>query len=137
MAIDQGLEIIPVVNKIDLPHAEPEKVAREIIDLLGIKKEEIIFASSKTGEGVDQILDAVVKKVPSPKGNPENHTRALIFDSFFDSYRGVICYVRVVDGKISKRDKMEMMASKTEAEAVEVGFLKPTLTPQNSLGYRV
>lgn len=133
MAVDQGLTIIPVVNKIDLPHAEPEKVAKEIIDLIGVKKDEIIFASGKSGEGVEKILDAVVEKVPSPKGKPEDKTKALIFDSFFDSYRGVICYVRVFDGKITKSDKLKMMSTNTEGEALEVGYLTPDFHPKNDL----
>jgi GTP-binding protein LepA len=133
MAVDQGLTIIPVVNKIDLPHAEPEKVAKEIIDLLGISEDEIIFASGKTGEGVEKILDSVVAKVPSPKGNPTGKTKALIFDSFFDSYRGVICYVRVFDGKITKGEKLKMMSTNTEGEALEVGYLTPDFHPKNDL----
>lgn len=133
MAVDQGLTIIPVVNKIDLPHAEPEKVAKEIIDLLAIDEDEIIFASGKTGDGVDKILDAVVAKVPSPKGNPEGKTKALIFDSFFDSYRGVICYVRVFDGKITKNEKLKMMGTSTEGEALEIGYLTPDFNPKNDL----
>jgi GTP-binding protein LepA len=133
MAIDQGLAIVPVVNKIDLPHAEPEKVAKEIVDLIGVQEDEIIFASGKTGEGTEEILDAIVKKIPKPKGNPQNHTRALIFDSFFDSYRGVICYVRIFDGKIKKNDKLKMIATDTEGEALEIGFLKPALHPKSEL----
>mgnify|MGYP001590889911 FL=1 len=133
MAVDQGLTIIPVVNKIDLPHAEPEKVAKEIVDLLGINDDEIIFASGKTGEGVDKILDAIVAKVPSPKGNPTGKTKALIFDSFFDSYRGVICYVRVFDGKITKNEKLKMMGTSTEGEALEIGYLTPDFHPKNDL----
>ncbi len=133
MAIDQGLEIIPVVNKIDLPHAEPERVAKEIIDLLGVREDEIIFASGKTGEGVENILNAVIEKVPSPKGKPESNTKALIFDSFFDSYRGVIIYVRIFDGQIKKGEKIKMMATKTEGEALEIGYLKPDFSAQNEL----
>jgi len=133
MAIDQGLEIIPVVNKIDLPHAEPEKVSKEIIDLLGISEDEIILASGKTGEGVDKILDRVIEKVPAPKGNPDSETKALIFDSFFDSYRGVITYVRVFDGKIARSEKLKMMATNTLGEALEIGYLTPDLHPKGDL----
>lgn len=133
MAIDQGLTIIPVINKIDLPHAEPEKVSKEIIDLLGIGGDEIILASGKTGEGVEKILNAVVEKVPSPKGNPTGKTKALIFDSFFDSYRGVICYLRVFDGKITKSEKIKMMVANTEGEALETGYLTPEFHPKNDL----
>ncbi len=133
MAIDQGLTIIPVVNKIDLPHAEPEKVAKEIIDLLGINEDEIIFASGKTGENVEKILDRIIEKVPSPQGNPAGHLKALIFDSLFDSYRGVIVYVRIFDGAIKKGEKIRMMAGKTEGEALEVGYLKPDSNAQSEL----
>lgn len=133
MAIDQGLEIIPIVNKIDLPHAEPEKVSKEIIDLLGVKEEEIILASGKTGEGVEKILDRIVEKVPSPKGNPTGETKALIFDSFFDSYRGVITYVRLFDGKIKKGEKLKMMATDTQGEAIEIGYLTPDFHPKEDL----
>lgn len=133
MAIDQGLEIIPVVNKIDLPHAEPEKVSKEIIDLLGISEDEIILASGKTGEGVEHILDRVIEKIPAPKGNPGSETKALIFDSFFDSYRGVITYVRIFDGKIGKGDKMRMMATNTQGEALETGYLTPDFHPKEGL----
>jgi len=133
MAVDKGLTIIPVVNKIDLPHAEPEKVAKEIIDLLGVTRDEIVFASGKTGEGVAEILDEVTKKIPSPKGDTNAKTRALIFDSFFDSYRGVICYVRIFDGRIGKAEKLRMMATGTDGEAIEVGHLKPVFTPRDAL----
>lgn len=133
MAIDQGLEIIPVVNKIDLPHAEPEKVTKEIIDLLGISEDEIILASGKTGEGVTHILDRIIEKVPAPQGNPDSETKALIFDSFFDSYRGVITYVRIFDGKIMKGDKLKMMATNTQGETIEIGYLTPEFHPKNDL----
>ncbi len=133
LALEHDLEIIPVINKIDLPHAEPDKVAKEITDLLGIKKEEIIFASGKTGQGVSDILDRVIEKVPAPAGNPEKPLRALIFDSFYDSYKGVVTYVRVVDGRLEKDQKILMIATKTNAESLEVGFMKPKLQPEKAI----
>jgi len=133
MAIDQGLEIIPVLNKIDLPHAEPERVAKEIIDLLGVSEEDIIHASGKTGEGISDILDRIIEKTPAPKGNPKELTKALIFDSYFDTYRGVVTYIRLFDGKISKGDKIKMMATKTDAEALEIGYLSPSFNPKEVL----
>lgn len=133
LALEHNLEIIPVVNKIDLPHAEPEKVAGEIIELLGVKREEIIFASGKSGVGVPEILDRVIEKVPAPTGKEDTLPRALIFDSFYDPYKGVIIYTRIVDGTLSKNNKLFMMGTKTNAEALEIGYLKPKLTPQNAL----
>jgi GTP-binding protein LepA len=127
LALEHNLEIIPVVNKIDLPHAEPEKVAKEIVDLLGVKREEIIFASGKTGEGVSEILDRVIEKVPSPIGQPEKPLRALIFDSFYDPYKGVVIYVRIKDGQLEKDQKIFMCATKTNAESLEIGYMKPML----------
>ncbi len=133
MAIDQGLAIIPVINKIDLPHAEPEKVTREIVDLLGIKEEEIILASGKTGEGVKEVLDAVVDNIPAPTGNVDGNPRALIFDSFFDSYKGVITYIRVFDGNFKKGEKIKMMAAGSEGEAIDIGYLKPDFVSRENL----
>jgi GTP-binding protein LepA len=132
-AIDAGLEIIPVINKIDLPHAEPEKVAEEIINLLGCKKEEIIHASGKTGEGVTDILNEIIDKVPAPKIIKDSGPKALIFDSFYDSYKGVMIYVRIFNGEIKKGDKLKLMAEGNPAEVIEVGYLKPTLNPQSKL----
>jgi len=132
-AIESGLTIIPVINKIDLPHAEPEKVAKEIITLLGCKREEIILASGKTGEGVPAILDAIVEHVPAPKLNPDSGPKALIFDSFYDSYKGVMVYVRVFHGQIKKGDKLILMAEHNNAEVIEIGYLKPKTMAQNSL----
>lgn len=133
MAMEHNLTIIPVVNKIDLPHAEPQKVAREISELLGVSESEILFASGKTGEGVDKILRAVVERVPSPAGNAEKPLRALIFDSIYDPYRGVIAYVRVVDGGVKAGDKLTMIQVKSNTLAEEVGSFHPKLTPMASL----
>jgi GTP-binding protein LepA len=132
-AIDHNLEIIPVVNKIDLPHAEPEKVAKEIADLLGIDDKEVIFASGKTGEGVEKILDRIIEKVPAPIGNPEKPLRALIFDSFYDSYKGVVTYVRIVDGKLPTGNRIHLMATKVNAETLDIGIMTPKLVSQKEL----
>lgn len=132
-AIEADLTIIPVINKIDLPHAEPEKVAKEIITLLGCEREEIILASGKTGEGVPNILDAIVSKIPEPKLNPDSGPKALIFDSFYDSYKGVMVYVRVFHGEIKKGDKLILMAEHNNAEVIEIGYLKPKTIAQTSL----
>lgn len=129
LALAADLKIIPVLNKIDLPAADINRVSLEIVSLLGCKPEDIIKISAKTGEGVDQILDAIVQQVPSPKGTVSNPTRALIFDSYYDDYRGVILYVRVLDGKIAKNDQVKMMASSANGVALETGALKPQALP--------
>lgn len=129
LAIQADLEIIPVINKIDLPASDVNKVSAEIINLLGCKPEDIIKISAKTGEGVKEVLDAVVARVPSPSGQVEAPTRALIFDSYYDDYRGVILYVRVVDGSIKKGDQVEMHATSAASLALEVGSLSPSLHP--------
>ncbi len=123
LAIDAGLEIIPVINKIDLPSAEVEKVKGQIIDLIGCKPEEILLASAKSKIGIDEILETVVKNIPSPKGNPEAPLQALIFDSIFDSYRGAIAYIRVFNGTIKTNDKIRYFAVDKEIEAEEIGVL--------------
>jgi len=133
LALEHNLEIIPVLNKIDLPHAEPEKVAQEIIDLLGVKREEIILASGKTGEGVAEILDRVIEKVPAPKGDTSKPFRALIFDSFYDSYKGVVAYVRVIDGMLPKSQKLHMLGSKSGADSLEIGYITPNFIPKESI----
>ena len=124
LAIDQGLEIIPVLNKIDLPSSMPEEVSDQIIDLIGCKYEDIMRASGKTGAGVHEILAAIVKRVPAPKGNPDAPLKALIFDSMYDSFRGIIAYYRIIDGKITKNDKIKFMATGHDYFADEVGVLK-------------
>ncbi len=132
-AIEQDLEVIPVLNKIDLPNAEIEKTKAEIIAILGCKEEEILLASGKTGEGVDLILERIVEKVPAPKGNPEAPLRALIFDSKYDSYKGVLAFVRIVDGGIKQWDKIKFIATKAEADSIEVGKFRPQLDPKPEL----
>ncbi|MDQ7814956.1 MAG: translation elongation factor 4 [Patescibacteria group bacterium] len=125
LALEQDLTIIPVLNKIDLPAADVERCAEELMKLIGCKREEIICASGKTGAGVDLILERVVKDVPHPRGNRSAFFSAVIFDSKYDDYRGVVAYVRVMDGKLSKNEKLKFIATATEGQALDVGFLKP------------
>ncbi|HEX9697388.1 MAG TPA: translation elongation factor 4 [Actinomycetota bacterium] len=134
LAIEADLQIIPVINKIDLPAAQPEKIANELKQVIGCTDDEIIFVSGKTGEGVTELLEAIVEKVPPPSGDPLGPTRALIFDSMYDSYRGVITYVRVVDGEIHKGGRVRMMATGAEHDVEEIGFLTPQPVPVDSLG---
>ena len=129
LALAADLTIIPVLNKIDLPAADVDKVGAEIVSLLGCKKEDILHISAKTGQGVDQVLERVVNDVPPPKGDAASPTRALIFDSYYDDYRGVILYVRVVDGQINKNDQIKMMATDSKGIALEVGALRPDMSP--------
>ena len=133
LAIEQDLTIIPVINKVDLPAADVEKTAAEIINLLGCSRDEIIEASGKTGYGVDKILDAVVERGPAPALLGSQATRALIFDSYFDDYRGVVLYVRIFEGEIVKNSEILMMAAETKGLALEVGVLTPKMTPRESL----
>lgn len=134
LAIEQDLKIIPVINKIDLPAADVEKVSAEIINLLGCKKEEIIGVSAKTGLNVEKVLDAIVEKANSPELNTKSESvRALIFDSYFDDYRGVVLYVRVFEGKIPKNAEIHMMANNSNGLALEVGNLTPKMSPKNEL----
>ena len=132
-AIEQGLEIIPVVNKIDLPNAEVEKTKAEIIHLIGCKEDEILEASGKTGEGVENILEKIVEKIPPPKGESEKPLRALIFDSKYDTYKGVLAYVRIIDGEIEMEDKITAMATKQESSVIEVGHFSPELIKTQKL----
>ncbi|NQU83874.1 MAG: elongation factor 4 [Parcubacteria group bacterium] len=133
LAMEQNLTIIPVVNKIDLPNAKPEEVVSEIADLLGCDEEEVILTSGKTGEGVDKILKAIVEKIPSPKGKTDEPARAIIFDSKYDDYKGVVAYIRVVDGEFEPSDKIKMFATRTESEVLEVGFFKPEMVKSKKL----
>jgi GTP-binding protein LepA len=134
LAIDADLEIIPVVNKIDLPSAQPEKVAHELAQVIGIGEDEVLFVSGKTGQGVEDLLEAIVARVPSPSGEPLGPARALIFDSAYDQYRGVIAYVRVVDGTLSKGQRARMMVTGAVHDVEEVGALAPDPTPVQALG---
>ena len=134
MALEHDLEIIPVINKVDMPSAMPDEVEDEIVDLLGCDRSEIIRASGKTGEGVQDILDAVVERVPHPTGNPEAPLQALIFDSVFNSFRGIIAYFKIENGTITKGDKVKFFNTGMEYDADEVGVLKMDMIPRNSLG---
>ena len=133
MAIDHNLEIIPVINKIDMPSAMPEEVEDEIVDLIGCDRSDIIRASGKTGEGVEEILRAVVQRIPHPAGDPKEPLQALIFDSVFNSFRGIIAYFKVVNGSISQGDKVKFFNTGMEYVADEVGVLKMDMVPKKVL----
>jgi GTP-binding protein LepA len=133
LAIDAGLELIPCLNKIDLPGAEPERVAGEVSELIGEAPESILSISGKTGEGVAEVLEELVKRVPPPEGDPTGPPRALIFDSEFDQYRGVIAYIRVVDGVFKKGEAIRAMAAGTEADIDDIGFFSPQMMPTDQL----
>ena len=125
LALENNLTIIPIINKIDLPSADVEKVKKEIVDTFGFKEEDIILTSAKTGVGIEQLLNAIIKKVPAPKGNKEDKLQALIFDSVYESYRGAIISIRVVNGKVKVGDKIKMLETNTEYEVVELGKHNP------------
>lgn len=131
MAIDHDLTIIPVVNKIDLPGASPEEVQDQIVSLLGVDPDEVLFASGKTGQGVNEILDAIVERVPAPVGDPEAPLQALIFDSVFNPFRGIIAYYKIVNGSIAKGDKVKFINTGMEYDADEVGVLKLDMMPRD------
>ena len=134
MAIENDLEIIPVINKIDMPSAMPDEVEDEIVELIGCKRESIIRASGKTGEGVEDILNAVVERIPCPSGNSEAPLQALIFDSVFNSFRGIIAYFKIVNGSIKKGDKVKFFNTGMEYDADEIGVLKMEMIPKSQLG---
>ena len=135
-ALDLDLALIPVVNKIDLPAAEPERVARELIDVIGFDEDQILYASAKSGEGVDAILEAIVERIPPPGGDPEAPLRALVFDSKYDSYKGVLVYVRVFDGEVAAGQRLRLRQQGTRFEPLEVGAFRPELavSPRLSAG---
>ena len=133
LAMEQDLTIIPVINKIDLPNADIPRVKKELVDVLGFNENDIILCSAKTGEGVQDILDAVIEKIPEPKINVEDKTRSLIFDSYFDPYRGVVLLVKLVDGKIKIGDTIKMMATNSTFEVVELGVHTPKEEKYNEL----
>jgi GTP-binding protein LepA len=133
LAMEANLTIIPVINKIDLPAAEPERVASEISSLLGCEPDEVIRISAKEGTNVDKVLDKVVETVPAPAGNPDAPLRALVFDSIYDEYRGVILYVRIFDGGLKKNENIKMFASSKDAIALEVGHFSPTMSADATL----
>ena len=134
MAIEHDLEIIPVINKIDMPSAMPEEVEDEIVDLIGCKREEILRASGKTGEGVEDVLEAVVNRVPHPEGDNKAPLQALIFDSVFNSFRGIIAYFKIENGTIRKGDKVKFFNTGMEYDADEIGVLKMDMIARNELG---
>ena len=133
LAIENGLEIVPVVNKIDLPSADPEGASQEVADLLGDDPAKVVRISAKTGLNVGDVLDAIVERVPAPAGDPDAPPRALVFDSAYDQYRGVLAFVRVIDGSFSHREELQTMATGTRFDAEELGFFSPTMTPVESL----
>jgi GTP-binding protein LepA len=133
LAIENGLEIVPVANKIDLPQADPDAASLEVADLLGDDPTRVVRISAKTGMNVDQVLDAIVERVPPPAGDPNAAPRALIFDSAYDQYRGVLAFVRMVDGSFSRREALVAMATGTRFDAEELGFFSPSMTPVERL----
>ena len=134
LAIENNLEIVPAVNKIDLPQAQPEAVAAEVAELVGEAPERVLRISAKTGSGVDEVLDAIVERIPAPAGDPDAPARALIFDSSYDQYRGVVAFVRVVDGSFRRGEPLKAMAQGTQFEAEELGFFSPAMTATETLG---
>ena len=134
LAIENDLEIIPVANKIDLPQADPDGAAREVAELIGDTPEHVLRISAKTGQGVEDVLDAVIERIPAPTGEAAAPPRALIFDSSYDQYRGVVAFVRVIDGEFRSRDRLTAMALGTRFEAQEIGFMSPTMRPVDTLG---
>ena len=127
LAIENNLEILPIINKIDLPAAEPEKVKREIEDIIGLPADDAVLASAKNGIGIENILEAIVQRIPAPNYDENAPLKALIFDSFFDDYRGVITYIKVLDGSIKKGDKIKIWSTEKELEVLEVGIFSPTM----------
>ncbi len=134
MAVEAGLDVIPALNKIDLPGAEPDRVAGELVNILGGSEGDVVRISAKTGQGVDALLERIVAEVPAPIGDPDAPLRALVFDSHYDSYRGVVCYVRIVDGRLSTGQKIRFMATAEQHDANEVGVLTPVAVPVAGLG---
>ncbi len=134
LAIEAGLEVIPAINKIDLPAADPERAAAELVGILGGSGDDVLRLSAKTGQGVPELLDTLVKDIPAPTGDPNAPLRALVFDSYFDAYRGVVCYVRVVDGSLESGASISFMATGETHDANEIGFLRPKAEPVAVLG---
>ena len=134
LALEKDLTIIPVLNKIDLPAAEPDKYAAELAHIIGCEESDVLRVSAKTGDGVREVLDEVVRSVSPPEGDPDAPARAMIFDSVYDTYRGVITYIRVVDGQITPREKIRMMATKATHELLEVGIISPEPKPSQGIG---
>src|SRR2546430_4267091 len=133
LALDADLKIIPVLNKIDLPAAQPDRYAGELAGIIGCDPSEVLRVSAKTGEGVEHLLHEIVRLVPPPAGDPDAPARALIFDSVYDTYRGVVTYVRVVDGRLTRRERSLMMSTTATHETLEVGVISPEPTPSEGL----
>lgn len=133
LALEHNLQLIPVVNKIDLPNSDRQKTAEELKAMFGFTDDEILYASGKTGEGVDGILEAVVKRVPAPQGDPKKPLRALIFDSVYDVHRGVVTFVRIFDGGLKKNQSIRTIGTNTEAQALEIGYFRPKFEPQDEI----
>ncbi|MBR2997880.1 MAG: translation elongation factor 4 [Bacilli bacterium] len=133
LALENDLEVIPVINKIDLPNSDVEKVSSELINTFGFKRDEIILTSGKTGEGVDKLLDAVIDRIPSPKGDKNSKLKALIFDSVFDSYKGVIVHVRIIDGELNFKDKIRFMSNNSSYDITELGYTTPKIVNVDKL----
>ncbi|MFD2912038.1 translation elongation factor 4, partial [Jeotgalibacillus terrae] len=133
LALDNDLEILPVINKIDLPAADPERVRQEVEDVIGLDASDAVLASAKAGIGIEDILEQIVEKVPAPTGDPEAPLKALIFDSLYDPYRGVVAYIRIVEGRVKPGDKIRMMATGKEFEVNEIGVFTPKATAQDEL----
>lgn len=134
LALENDLHIIPVLNKIDLPAADPDRFARELAGLIGGDPDDVLRVSGKTGQGVEELLDRLVREIPAPKGDPDAPARAMIFDSVYDSYRGVVTYVRMVDGTLSPRERIQMMSTTATHELLEIGVSNPEPTPTRGLG---
>jgi GTP-binding protein LepA len=134
LALENDLTIIPVLNKIDLPAADPDKYARELASLIGGSPDDVLRVSGKTGFGVSELLDRATQLIPAPVGDPDAPARAMIFDSVYDSYRGVVTYVRMIDGKLSPREKIQMMSTRATHEILEIGVTSPEPTPSQGLG---
>ena len=133
MALDYDLSLIPVVNKVDLPQAEPERVAAEMQNVFGFEREEVLFVSAKDGTGAKEVLDAVIERIPPPKGESEGALRSLVFDSLYNPYKGIIAHIRVKDGQVSKNDRIEVMSTAKVTETVEVGVFAPFPQPVEAL----
>src|SRR5258708_1791938 len=133
LALEADLNIIPIINKIDLPSAEPERIKQEVEDVIGLPKEDCILASAKEGIGTQDILEAVIKHIPPPRGNAQQHLRALVFDSHYDAYKGVIAYVRIVDGQLREGERVSMIAAGTTTEILEAGYFHPRMTSSKEL----
>src|SRR5216683_7823080 len=133
LALEADLNIIPIINKIDLPSADPERVMQEVEDVIGLPREESILASAKEGIGTQEILEAIIKRIPPPGGNLHQPLRALVFDSHYDSYKGVIAYVRIVDGELHEGERIAMVATGSTTEILEVGYFQPRMISTSML----